>query len=82
MVFCRALISHPPQRNNEQEAAFADAHRARTPLHGRLVDTGPGPIGIGAVEFPDRELFTFEDQRITHGQFHAWVNRVGKDLAL
>lgn len=39
-------------------------------------------IGIGAAEFPDRELFTVEDRRITHGQFHAWVNRVGKDLGL
>ena len=58
----------------EREHLYTDG--SWTP--GRVWD----PIGIGAVEFPDRELFTFEDQRITHGQFHAWVNRVGKDLAL
>lgn len=33
-----------------------------------------------ATQFPDRELFTFEDRRISYGEFAAWVTLVAEHM--
>jgi len=37
-------------------------------------------IGQRAALFPERELFRFEGQRISYGQFAAWVTEVAADM--
>lgn len=37
-------------------------------------------IGRQAQRFPDRELFCFNDRRVTYGQFSSWVNGVAATM--
>ena len=37
-------------------------------------------ISRRAAQFPDRELFVFEDRRVNYGQFETWVHSVATDI--
>jgi len=37
-------------------------------------------IGLRAQQFPGRELFRFQQQRVSYGQFDSWVTRVAGDM--
>ena len=37
-------------------------------------------LGAQAARTPDRELFSFEGQRVTYGEFNAWVTTVAADM--